>query len=169
MRKLDSRGLKGVHLQSFSWLLLFLSLRIMESTSASSQEASTSGVPLQDRISVHIPHSMLTLPPTAAAIGLIMGMSRGGSRARLRFLAENAHRMPTTVQGWVSVPESATELLRRLSSQVVNLLEGTACQAPFDDEADHNFHSTFIPRLETTESSLAPCVRDRATLSAWAR
>lgn len=53
-------------------------------------------------ISLHLPTSFLVLPPTAALIGLGIGMSRGGSRARLRFLAENAHRPPTTYRGWAS-------------------------------------------------------------------
>ena len=55
----------------------------------------------EDSISLHVPTSLLLLPPTAALIGMGIGMSRGGSRARLRFLAENAHRQPKTVQGWV--------------------------------------------------------------------
>ncbi|KAK4689927.1 hypothetical protein P7C73_g190, partial [Tremellales sp. Uapishka_1] len=59
-------------------------------------EASSSKLP----ISIHVPTSLLVLPPTAATIGFLIGMSRGGSRARLRFLAENAHRPPKTVQGW---------------------------------------------------------------------
>ncbi|KAL0949557.1 hypothetical protein HGRIS_009606 [Hohenbuehelia grisea] len=29
-----------------------------------------------------------------------MGMFRGSAEARMRFLAENAHRAPTTLQGW---------------------------------------------------------------------
>jgi hypothetical protein len=53
-------------------------------------------------ISIHLPTSFLVLPPVAGLIGLGIGMSRGGSRARLRFLAENAHRPPTTYRGWVS-------------------------------------------------------------------
>jgi hypothetical protein len=51
---------------------------------------------------INLPRRMIILPPTALALGLVIGMSRGGSRARLRFLAENAHRQPTTIQGWVS-------------------------------------------------------------------
>ncbi|KAH8089324.1 hypothetical protein HD553DRAFT_163788 [Filobasidium floriforme] len=51
-------------------------------------------------ISLHLPERLLVLPPAAFALGAFVGLSRGGSRARLRFLAENAHRPPTTVQGW---------------------------------------------------------------------
>jgi hypothetical protein len=58
---------------------------------------------LTDRWSVHIPRRLLILPPTALVLGALIGVSRGGSRARLRFLAENAHRQPTTIQGWVSL------------------------------------------------------------------
>ncbi|KAI9639575.1 uncharacterized protein MKK02DRAFT_39895 [Dioszegia hungarica] len=52
------------------------------------------------RIDLMIPTNLLVLPASAALVGLVIGMSRGGSRARLRFLAENAHRPPTTIQGW---------------------------------------------------------------------
>jgi hypothetical protein len=33
-------------------------------------------------------------------IGTAIGLVRGSRAAALRFLAENAHRPPTTVQGW---------------------------------------------------------------------
>jgi hypothetical protein len=56
----------------------------------------------ESTISLHLPERLLILPPAAFALGAFVGLSRGGSRARLRFLAENAHRPPTTVQGWVS-------------------------------------------------------------------
>ncbi|KAG9126830.1 hypothetical protein FRC07_001782 [Ceratobasidium sp. 392] len=32
--------------------------------------------------------------------GVVLGIARGARQASLRFLAENAHRRPTTVQGW---------------------------------------------------------------------
>lgn len=64
------------------------------------QEDSTSS-----RISIHLPTSFVVLPPVAGLIGLGIGMSRGGSRARLRFLAENAHRPPTTYRGWARAPQ----------------------------------------------------------------
>jgi hypothetical protein len=45
-----------------------------------------------------------TLPPSlpflAAALGLSTGIYSGASRAAKVFMAENAHRQPTTVQGW---------------------------------------------------------------------
>ncbi|GFZ44130.1 hypothetical protein JCM24511_01851 [Saitozyma sp. JCM 24511] len=56
--------------------------------------------PARRTIALTVPTSLLVLPTSAAIVGMIIGMSRGGSRARLRFLAENAHRPPTTVQGW---------------------------------------------------------------------
>lgn len=40
------------------------------------------------------------LPASAAIMGTLIGAVRGSRRASLRFLAENAHRPPTTVQGW---------------------------------------------------------------------
>ncbi|EIW70817.1 hypothetical protein TREMEDRAFT_28772, partial [Tremella mesenterica DSM 1558] len=54
----------------------------------------------KEKISLHIPRSLLILPPCSAMLGMLIGISRGGSKARLRFLAENAHRLPTTIQGW---------------------------------------------------------------------
>jgi len=40
------------------------------------------------------------LPVSAAIMGTLIGAVRGSRQASLRFLAENAHRPPTTVQGW---------------------------------------------------------------------
>lgn len=40
------------------------------------------------------------LPVSAAILGTLIGGVRGSRQASLRFLAENAHRPPTTVQGW---------------------------------------------------------------------
>lgn len=40
------------------------------------------------------------LPVSAAILGTLIGVVRGSRRASLRFLAENAHRPPRTVQGW---------------------------------------------------------------------
>ncbi|KAN0097685.1 hypothetical protein V8E55_002131 [Tylopilus felleus] len=40
------------------------------------------------------------LPASAAIMGTVIGAVRGSRRASLRYLAENAHRPPTTVQGW---------------------------------------------------------------------
>lgn len=59
--------------------------------------------PPPKRIELEIPSSLLVLTPAAAVVGLFIGMRRGGNKARLRFLAENVHRQPNTVQGWVSV------------------------------------------------------------------
>ncbi|SNX83201.1 uncharacterized protein MEPE_01907 [Melanopsichium pennsylvanicum] len=40
------------------------------------------------------------LPSTAFGLGLVSGMMTSGKRAGLVFMAENAHRLPDTVQGW---------------------------------------------------------------------
>ncbi|KAI6105522.1 hypothetical protein F5141DRAFT_1124195 [Pisolithus sp. B1] len=40
------------------------------------------------------------LPVSAAAVGTVVGAVRGSRMAALRFLAENAHRPPTTIRGW---------------------------------------------------------------------
>ncbi|WWD17464.1 hypothetical protein CI109_101905 [Kwoniella shandongensis] len=71
---------------------------LAESPSSSSTSSSSSAS--SSRISLTIPTSLLILPTTAALIGLSIGVVRGGNKARLRFLAENAHRQPKTVQGW---------------------------------------------------------------------
>lgn len=40
------------------------------------------------------------LPTTAFSVGLVSGLLTSGKRAGLVFMAENAHRLPDTVQGW---------------------------------------------------------------------
>ncbi|KAG6333506.1 hypothetical protein ID866_5582 [Astraeus odoratus] len=40
------------------------------------------------------------LPVSAAVVGTVIGAIRGSRMAALRFLAENAHRPPTTIRGW---------------------------------------------------------------------
>lgn len=40
------------------------------------------------------------LPSTAFGLGLVSGVMTSGKRAGLVFMAENAHRLPDTVQGW---------------------------------------------------------------------
>jgi hypothetical protein len=51
---------------------------------------------------ISVPSNLIILPSVAGVVGFLLGARRGGAAARLRFLAENAHRQPTTVQGWVS-------------------------------------------------------------------
>lgn len=41
-----------------------------------------------------------TIPLTAFGVGLASGIFTNASKASLVFLAENAHRKPTTMQGW---------------------------------------------------------------------
>lgn len=40
------------------------------------------------------------LPGVALLVGTTIGLVRGSRQAGLRFLAENAHRAPKTLQGW---------------------------------------------------------------------
>ncbi|KIL00392.1 hypothetical protein PAXRUDRAFT_91976, partial [Paxillus rubicundulus Ve08.2h10] len=40
------------------------------------------------------------LPVSAALMGTLIGAVRGSRMASLRFLAENAHRPPSTIRGW---------------------------------------------------------------------
>ncbi|EIN10283.1 hypothetical protein PUNSTDRAFT_132376 [Punctularia strigosozonata HHB-11173 SS5] len=51
-------------------------------------------------IHLSIPTRFLLLPGTAILVGTTLGLVRGSRVASLRFLAENAHRPPTTVRGW---------------------------------------------------------------------
>ncbi|KAL4242023.1 hypothetical protein ABKN59_000562 [Abortiporus biennis] len=51
-------------------------------------------------IRITIPQRVYLLPGTALALGAVLGFVRGSRTASLRFLAENVHRPPTTVQGW---------------------------------------------------------------------
>ncbi|BEJ11978.1 hypothetical protein CspHIS471_0204380 [Cutaneotrichosporon sp. HIS471] len=54
----------------------------------------------QKRYYITVPSAMLASTPMAMAIGFFLGARRGAVKARLQFLAENAHRQPTTIQGW---------------------------------------------------------------------
>ena len=54
----------------------------------------------QRAIHLNIPPRMYQIPATGVALGSAIGIMRGGRAASLRFLAENAHRPPRTVQGW---------------------------------------------------------------------
>ncbi|KAH8105943.1 hypothetical protein BXZ70DRAFT_872790, partial [Cristinia sonorae] len=51
-------------------------------------------------IRLTIPSRYYLLPGAAITVGTTIGLFRGSRTASLRFLAENAHRPPTTVQGW---------------------------------------------------------------------
>ncbi|ODN79900.1 hypothetical protein L202_03789 [Cryptococcus amylolentus CBS 6039] len=73
---------------------------IAESPSAPLDETPTPSTASDEAIFLHIPRPLLVLPSVALSFGLSIGFVRGGSQARLRFLAENAHRMPKTVGGW---------------------------------------------------------------------
>jgi hypothetical protein len=76
-----------------------------------SSSASLAAEGKKARLDINLPTSMIILPAVAGTLGLFIGMSRGGRRARLRFLAENAHRMPDTIQGQVSHSPSTSLLL----------------------------------------------------------
>ncbi|KAJ7774309.1 hypothetical protein DFH07DRAFT_800963 [Mycena maculata] len=47
-----------------------------------------------------IPSRLYTVPLGAVLLGAVIGVNRGARLASLRFLAENAHRTPTTQKGW---------------------------------------------------------------------
>ncbi|KAF8708978.1 Protein kinase C terminal domain, partial [Rhizoctonia solani] len=52
------------------------------------------------KIRINVPARYYLVPGVCFTTGLILGLTRGARQASLRFLAENAHRRPTTVQGW---------------------------------------------------------------------
>ncbi|QRW15912.1 hypothetical protein RhiXN_03913 [Rhizoctonia solani] len=52
------------------------------------------------KIRINVPARYYLVPGVCFTTGLILGLTRGARQASLRFLAENAHRRPTTLQGW---------------------------------------------------------------------
>ncbi|KAJ7179345.1 hypothetical protein C8R46DRAFT_887198 [Mycena filopes] len=53
-----------------------------------------------DSYAFTIPPRLYTVPFGAVLLGMVVGVNRGARLASLRFLAENAHRTPTTQKGW---------------------------------------------------------------------
>lgn len=53
-----------------------------------------------EAIHVNIPPRLYQVPGTALVVGTVIGTVRGWRKEGLRFLAENAHRAPTTLRGW---------------------------------------------------------------------
>lgn len=53
-----------------------------------------------ETIHISIPPRMYQVPGAALVVGTMIGAMRGSRKEGLRFLAENAHRAPTTLQGW---------------------------------------------------------------------
>lgn len=51
------------------------------------------------RINISDP-TLLLIPTCAASFGFVSGLLSGAKKSSLQFLAENAHRQPTTLQGW---------------------------------------------------------------------
>lgn len=66
----------------------------------SDEDADVQRAESPDAIRLHIPQRYLLLTVAGAVTGLAMGFMRGGRKAAWRFLAENAHRPPSTLQGW---------------------------------------------------------------------
>lgn len=52
------------------------------------------------KLRINIPQRFYLVPAACFTTGFVLGITRGARQASLRFLAENAHRRPTTVQGW---------------------------------------------------------------------
>ena len=73
---------------------------VISNPNSNSNENQQDSKPLFAPLSVQIRHQYVVLPPLCALLGLALGLSRGGRAAGHRFLAENAHRPPTTLRGW---------------------------------------------------------------------
>jgi len=64
-------------------------------------EQGETGTPVEKAvIRLTIPPRFYLVPGAALVVGSVIGIARGSRAASLRFLAENVHRPPTTVQGW---------------------------------------------------------------------
>lgn len=72
----------------------------MSSHSPNDSAEHDSNTPRKPAIRLTIPPRYYLLPGAAILIGTTIGLRRGARTASLQFLAENAHRPPTTVQGW---------------------------------------------------------------------
>ncbi|GAA97065.1 uncharacterized protein L969DRAFT_238168 [Mixia osmundae IAM 14324] len=53
-----------------------------------------------DAIRINVPITLILTPICAGTFGFVSGLLTSAEKASLQFLAENAHRQPTTVQGW---------------------------------------------------------------------
>ncbi|EJD01410.1 uncharacterized protein FOMMEDRAFT_48857, partial [Fomitiporia mediterranea MF3/22] len=51
-------------------------------------------------IRLYVPQRYMVLTSVCGLTGLSLGLLRGGRQEGMRFLAENAHRAPTTMRGW---------------------------------------------------------------------
>ncbi|KAJ7086658.1 hypothetical protein C8R44DRAFT_820684 [Mycena epipterygia] len=58
-----------------------------------------SGDEAKQTYSLTVP-ARLSVPLATGLLGAMIGIKRGGQLASMRFLAENAHRTPTTQKGW---------------------------------------------------------------------
>ncbi|KAF9468942.1 hypothetical protein BDZ94DRAFT_1244989 [Collybia nuda] len=67
---------------------------------ASTNERDELDSPARNAIHLTIPARFYLVPGAAIIVGTAIGLLRGSQKASLRFLAENVHRPPTTVQGW---------------------------------------------------------------------
>jgi len=90
----DRRRIK----RCFRWLRSNRDLHVMEALFSAANMTEPTIQKEETRIT--IPRRMIIIPSTGFIVGSAIGMMRGGRAASLRFLAENAHRAPRTVEGW---------------------------------------------------------------------
>ncbi|KAF8311145.1 hypothetical protein DL93DRAFT_2083589 [Clavulina sp. PMI_390] len=53
-----------------------------------------------EAIRLYIPRELYLIPLTTTSMGMALGFLRGSRKASLRYLAENAHRAPKTLEEW---------------------------------------------------------------------
>ena len=68
-------------------------------SNAPGRDGATAEKPEQIHIRVSNP-TLVLVPICAASFGFISGLLSASQKSSLQFLAENAHRQPTTMQGW---------------------------------------------------------------------
>jgi hypothetical protein len=74
--------------------------KFMTRISAPANDQDDIANPTKNSIHLTIPPRFYLVPGAAVIAGTAIGLMRGSQMASLRFLAENVHRPPTTVQGW---------------------------------------------------------------------
>ncbi|KAI5123433.1 hypothetical protein M0805_006138 [Coniferiporia weirii] len=72
----------------------------MSAASRPTGQGEQSAQPALPALRIDVPNTYLVLPAACAITGLSLGLMRGARAEGWRFLAENAHRAPTTVGGW---------------------------------------------------------------------
>lgn len=113
-----------------------------------------------DRLSMPFPIRVMVYTGIGALTGVMLGTSRGGKMAGLRFRAENAHRQPTTTTGWYLYHKSKNynvlyggiaEAFRMAARLGVMIASFTTVEEAVDQLRGHkDFLSTVVAGLGTS-------------------